>query len=181
MRLLLPDFGVTDIQMVSSSPSSTPPANECPSDDEQPCYSKNVKADSKEGKKHHKGETCEEDKTVYGNKNNCMKGIEKMEQKSYEEESVCENRGGRNKEEKVKDGQDPENQNSKGEKEGEENESLDKDLFIRNSGLISHAYSLDLSLSPGGYSHTTILLIYSYTFIKLKLSVVHVSGFITCS
>ncbi|XP_037317234.2 UV-stimulated scaffold protein A isoform X2 [Pungitius pungitius] len=31
----------------------------------------------------------------------------------------------------------------------EEGESLDKDLFLRNSGLISHAYNLDLNLSPG--------------------------------
>uniref|UniRef100_A0A8C4DMB8 UV-stimulated scaffold protein A n=1 Tax=Dicentrarchus labrax TaxID=13489 RepID=A0A8C4DMB8_DICLA len=31
----------------------------------------------------------------------------------------------------------------------EREEHLDEDLFIRNSGLISHSYSLDLNLSPG--------------------------------
>ncbi|XP_040029963.2 UV-stimulated scaffold protein A isoform X1 [Gasterosteus aculeatus] len=33
--------------------------------------------------------------------------------------------------------------------EEEDGESLDKDLFIRNSGIISHAYNLDLNFSPG--------------------------------
>ncbi|KAM8910201.1 UV-stimulated scaffold protein A isoform 2-T4 [Spinachia spinachia] len=35
------------------------------------------------------------------------------------------------------------------EKEEEEGEFLDKDLFFRNSGLISHAYNLDLNFNPG--------------------------------
>uniref|UniRef100_A0AAQ4RPZ5 UV-stimulated scaffold protein A n=1 Tax=Gasterosteus aculeatus aculeatus TaxID=481459 RepID=A0AAQ4RPZ5_GASAC len=35
------------------------------------------------------------------------------------------------------------------EEEEEDGESLDKDLFIRNSGIISHAYNLDLNFSPG--------------------------------
>lgn len=37
------------------------------------------------------------------------------------------------------------------EEDSSSEEEVDEDLFIRNSGLVSHSYSLDVSLSPGGY------------------------------
>uniref|UniRef100_A0A3Q1IMN9 UV-stimulated scaffold protein A n=1 Tax=Anabas testudineus TaxID=64144 RepID=A0A3Q1IMN9_ANATE len=94
MRLLFPDYGLKDTETVGSSPSTSHSANRCPSDDEQPCCSKDVKDDGKEGKKQLRKEEQEEDKE-------------------------------------------------------EEEEEHFGDMFIRNSGLISHSYSLDLNLSSG--------------------------------
>uniref|UniRef100_A0AAX7TH64 UV-stimulated scaffold protein A n=1 Tax=Astatotilapia calliptera TaxID=8154 RepID=A0AAX7TH64_ASTCA len=95
MRLLFPDFSPIDIQTANSSPSNSQPATKCPSDDEQPCCSKDLRADDRVGK------------------------VE-QEEESEQEESNTDN----------------------------EEEAGDED-FIRNSGLISHSYSLDLNLSPG--------------------------------
>uniref|UniRef100_I3K0F5 UV-stimulated scaffold protein A n=1 Tax=Oreochromis niloticus TaxID=8128 RepID=I3K0F5_ORENI len=86
MRLLFPDFSPIDIQTANSSPSNSQPATKCPSDDEQPCCSKDLRADGRGAK---------------------------QEESSTEEEEA------------------------------------DDEDFIRNSGLISHSYSLDLNLSPG--------------------------------
>uniref|UniRef100_A0A3Q4H7U4 UV-stimulated scaffold protein A n=1 Tax=Neolamprologus brichardi TaxID=32507 RepID=A0A3Q4H7U4_NEOBR len=45
MRLLFPDFSPIDIQTANSSPSNSQPDTKCPSDDEQPCCSKDLRAD----------------------------------------------------------------------------------------------------------------------------------------
>uniref|UniRef100_A0AAX7UR31 UV-stimulated scaffold protein A n=1 Tax=Astatotilapia calliptera TaxID=8154 RepID=A0AAX7UR31_ASTCA len=100
MRLLFPDFSPIDIQTANSSPSNSQPATKCPSDDEQPCCSKDLRADDRVGKV----EVMEVE----------------QEEESEQEESNTDN----------------------------EEEAGDED-FIRNSGLISHSYSLDLNLSPG--------------------------------
>uniref|UniRef100_A0A3Q3BQJ8 UV-stimulated scaffold protein A n=1 Tax=Haplochromis burtoni TaxID=8153 RepID=A0A3Q3BQJ8_HAPBU len=50
MRLLFPDFSPIDIQTANSSPSNSQPATKCPSDEEQPCCSKDLRADGRVGK-----------------------------------------------------------------------------------------------------------------------------------
>uniref|UniRef100_A0A3Q3GF57 UV-stimulated scaffold protein A n=1 Tax=Labrus bergylta TaxID=56723 RepID=A0A3Q3GF57_9LABR len=87
MRLLLPEFDLAGIQG-ANSPQKSQPANEC---EEEPCCSKDLKDDRRDG------------------------AMKEMEEKDEEDEQ----------------------------------ESLDGDSFIRNSGLISHSYSLDLNLSTG--------------------------------
>lgn len=62
-------------------------------------------------------------------------------EKSCEEERK-EDEEGRTKAEMEEDGE--------GAEESSQEESDEEDSFIRNSGLISHTYSLDVSLSPGG-------------------------------
>uniref|UniRef100_A0AAX7SQH5 UV-stimulated scaffold protein A n=1 Tax=Astatotilapia calliptera TaxID=8154 RepID=A0AAX7SQH5_ASTCA len=101
MRLLFPDFSPIDIQTANSSPSNSQPATKCPSDDEQPCCSKDLRADDREAERREVMEV-------------------EQEEESEQEESNTDN----------------------------EEEAGDED-FIRNSGLISHSYSLDLNLSPG--------------------------------
>uniref|UniRef100_A0A671V855 UV-stimulated scaffold protein A n=1 Tax=Sparus aurata TaxID=8175 RepID=A0A671V855_SPAAU len=98
MSLLLPEFNLTDNLTTSSSPSNIQPADDCPSAGEQPCCSKDVRDDWREGMIQEREEDCEEEE----------------EENSEEEEDADE-----------------------------------EDLFIRNSGLISHSYSLDLNISPG--------------------------------
>uniref|UniRef100_A0A3Q3LA87 UV-stimulated scaffold protein A n=1 Tax=Labrus bergylta TaxID=56723 RepID=A0A3Q3LA87_9LABR len=94
MRLLLPEFDLAGIQG-ANSPQKSQPANEC---EEEPCCSKDLKDDRRDG------------------------AMKEMEEKDEEE---------------------------KKEEDEDEQESLDGDSFIRNSGLISHSYSLDLNLSTG--------------------------------
>ncbi|XP_026186653.1 UV-stimulated scaffold protein A isoform X2 [Mastacembelus armatus] len=158
MRLLLPDYGFTDFPPVNSSPSDFQPANECPSDDDQPCCSKDVKDDSKQGKKQDREESRNEKKSSERKKkeqdrietkknrkiSEVKKGKGKKETRSEDEEREAEKTKHWN-EEKVKDGQEEEGSNE----EEEEAEPCDEDLFIRNSGLVSHSYSLDLDLIPG--------------------------------
>ncbi|XP_034399232.1 UV-stimulated scaffold protein A isoform X1 [Cyclopterus lumpus] len=110
MSLLFPEFDMIDIQNTNSSPPSSRSANECPSVEEQPCCSKDLKNDRREGMTQKKEQSIEEKKSNWEENNK-----EESEESSEEEEG----------------------------------ESLDEDLFIRNSGLISHAYSLDLNFSPG--------------------------------
>nr|XP_046261999.1 UV-stimulated scaffold protein A [Scatophagus argus] len=120
MRLLFPEFGLTDIHTTNSSPPNSQPANESPSADEQPCCSKDLKDDRREGM------------------------IEEREEGRGEMKSNDEDRRG-------KEDEETETVQSEGEEEEEEDEDDedDENLFIRNSGLISHSYSLDLNLSPG--------------------------------
>lgn len=168
MRLLFPDYGLTDTQSVGSSPSTSHSANGCLSDDQQPCCSKDVKADRKEGKKQQMCRSSKEE-TGNGKKKNPEEDGEKTEQKrsseeegkeekwSDDEERECERRRDGieqvEKEGTVEDREKTEKGNSDvEEEEDEEEEAFDGDVFIRNAGLISHSYSLDLNLSPGGYS-----------------------------
>lgn len=141
MRLLLPEFSLTDIRT----------ANEHPLDDEQPCCSKDLRDDSKEEKTQDIKESTVKER----------KGDEGMaEEHGSNDEEVEDDRDGNKREDKK-----AEMDVARGQKEDEEEESseeegiepADEDLFIRNSGLISHSYSLDLNLSPGGYnSHISV-------------------------
>lgn len=170
MRLLFPDYGLKDTETVGSSPSTSHSANRCPSDDEQPCCSKDVKDDGKEGKKqlrsskeasNGKGKNPEKDRGKMEQKgNNEEEGNEEKKSEDKEMEGEKKRDGieqEEKKEWKVKDGEDAEKSNSEGEEEQEEDKEEEEeehfgDMFIRNSGLISHSYSLDLNLSSGGYS-----------------------------
>uniref|UniRef100_A0A3Q1GW35 UV-stimulated scaffold protein A n=1 Tax=Acanthochromis polyacanthus TaxID=80966 RepID=A0A3Q1GW35_9TELE len=50
MKLLFPHFDLTAVHTANSSPSNSQPANGCPSDDDQPCCSKDLKDDGRERK-----------------------------------------------------------------------------------------------------------------------------------
>ncbi|XP_068451079.1 UV-stimulated scaffold protein A isoform X2 [Clinocottus analis] len=117
MSLLFPEFDMIDIQKTNSSPSSSQSANDYPSVEEQPCCSKDLKNDRREGM------------------------TQKKEQSRHEKKS--------NSEEKKEDSVEKNKEKSNDSSDEEEGESPDEDLFIRNSGLISHAYSLDLNFTPG--------------------------------
>lgn len=114
MKLLLPDFDLSEIQndVSGSSSSNSQPATK---DEEKPCCSKDLTIGRKE-----QGDGSEE-----GN-------IENPKNTETEKETKTEN-------DKCQEEEDS----------SDEDEHPDEDLFIRNSGLISHAYSLDLNLSPG--------------------------------
>ncbi|XP_040904631.1 UV-stimulated scaffold protein A isoform X2 [Toxotes jaculatrix] len=181
MSLLFPEFGLTDVQTVNSSPSNSQPATESPSDDEQPCCSKDVRDDKKEGmnpggeesregkKSSGTEEKMEEDKGMMekGKRGKDKKGKGKKEKMSEDEAREDEKRrdGNEQQEEeeeekggKVDDGEEIQKEQGEEKEEKdkeeersseEEEEPFDEDMFIRNSGLISHSYSLDLNLSPG--------------------------------
>ncbi|CAJ1057980.1 UV-stimulated scaffold protein A [Xyrichtys novacula] len=122
MKLLIPGFELPGIQTSSSSRSPPNPqqASGSPSLDEQPCCSRDLKDDWKEGE---------------------MKEKQKERRIQEDTDMVGEKKG---KEEKKSEGSEDE------EESGEENEEpLDEDCFIRDSGLISHSYSLDLNISQG--------------------------------
>ncbi|XP_018549908.1 LOW QUALITY PROTEIN: UV-stimulated scaffold protein A [Lates calcarifer] len=126
MNLLFPEFSLIDIQPVNGCSSNSQPTNGCPSDDEQPCCSKDVR-DNRKGEESREekrtGEVGEEDKGMQETRKDQGEGKEEEEEEDMEEEE--------------------------GSSEDKEEERFDGDMFIRNSGLISHSYSLDLNISPG--------------------------------
>ncbi|XP_028272355.1 UV-stimulated scaffold protein A isoform X2 [Parambassis ranga] len=135
MRLLLPEFSLTDIRT----------ANEHASDDEQPCCSKDLRDDSKE----EKTQDIEES-TVKERKEN--EGMTEEHGSHDEEVEDDQKRDGNEHEDKQAEmdvAQGQKDDEEEDDSEEEEIEPADEDLFIRNSGLISHSYSLDLNLSPG--------------------------------
>lgn len=168
MRLLLPQFDFTDIQTTNSSPPNSQLANECPSVDEQPCCSKDLKDNSREGMMQEREESREEKKSATGkrreeykgpteeqrNNRRGKKGKEKKERSEDEKREDKERRDGKRTEDGEEnkgkmDTSQREEEEEEGSSEEEVGDPLDDDLFIRNSGLISHSYSLDLNLSPG--------------------------------
>ncbi|XP_073342940.1 UV-stimulated scaffold protein A [Pagrus major] len=179
MRLLFPEFDQTDILTTNSSPSNIQPANDCPSVGEQPCCSKDVRDDRREemiqerveGWEEKKG-NCEEkrgkeEKGMTGEKRNHGEEIKEKEEKERSEDEVREDKERREEKGKKKmtqkgeekkvemetaqrEGEEEEDNEEEEEENSEEEEDADdEDLFIRNSGLISHSYSLDLNISPG--------------------------------
>lgn len=131
MKLLFPEFDVTDIQ---SRLQSSPAACECPSIDEQPCCSRDLVVDGKETmiKERQEEENGAEEKRA------------KDEPMTEQEES---RRQEGNTEAAGKEGEEEENEDE------EERRSEDEDdSFIRSSGLVSHSYSLDLNISRGGFN-----------------------------
>lgn len=129
MKLLFPEFDLTDIQNRLPSP---PAARECPSTDEQPCCSRDLVDNGKETMIKERQE-----------EENCTEGKRAKDEPMTEEEE----RRGHNKEAAGKKGEEEEDEDE------EEGHSEDKhDFFIRSSGLISHSYSLDLNISRGRFS-----------------------------
>ncbi|XP_067374890.1 UV-stimulated scaffold protein A isoform X2 [Channa argus] len=164
MKLLFPDYGLSDT--VNRSPSNPCTANEYPSGDERPCCSKDVKDEQNKLKKHEREKSREEDKNKdIQKRNNEEKKKGKLGKSSDNEESEVEKSQDGNKQEEkkrgtVEDGDEIKKEKGQGDEEEEKNEEdrssgdeeeepFDKDLFFRNSGLISHSYSLNLNLSPG--------------------------------
>lgn len=122
MKLLFPDFDLTDVKEKVSG-RSTPISKPATADEEQPCCSEDLRDERKEEPTESK-----------------RRNPKKEEREGKDEEKT--------RKEKHGDGENEKKQ--KEDEEGSEEEELpDKDLFIRNSGLISHAYSLDLNLSAG--------------------------------
>lgn len=184
MRLLFPEFDLADIQTTISSPPNSQPANEYPSIDEQPCCSKDLRNDRREGMIQEEVSREEENSNVEGKRGKEDKGMteemrnSRREEKKGKEKERSGDEEGEDKErrdgneqvekkgEEVEDREqkklDMKEAQSKGEEEEdedgsgdeEEEEPLCEDLFIRNSGLISHSYSLDLNLIPGRYNST---------------------------
>uniref|UniRef100_A0A8D3AY02 UV-stimulated scaffold protein A n=1 Tax=Scophthalmus maximus TaxID=52904 RepID=A0A8D3AY02_SCOMX len=154
MGLLFPEFGLTDIQTVIRNPSNSQQALKCPLDDEQPCCSKNMRDNRTRGmdeevegsREERKGNGKEDKMSKYEVRRS---GNEKGEEKiiggkvgDREENREIQKRHGEGEEEE-------ENEEKEDGRSEEEEELYDEDVFIRNSGLISHSYSLDLNLSPG--------------------------------
>lgn len=127
MKLLFPEFGLAGSPADNSGPSDGQPDKGCQADDDEPCCSTNLRErrDCREEEK----EEEEEDSDTENREKSC-------------EEERKEDEEGRTKAEMEEDGE--------GAEESSQEESDEEDSFIRNSGLISHTYSLDVSLSPGG-------------------------------
>lgn len=180
MSLLLPEFNLTDNPTTSSSPSNIQPADDCPSAGEQPCCSKDVRDDWREGMIQEREEGLEEkkrnpeekrgkeEKGMTGDKRIHREEIKEKEVKESSEDEIREDNERREEKgkKKTQKGEDKKVQMVTTQREGmeeeedceeeeeenseEEEDADEEDLFIRNSGLISHSYSLDLNISPGG-------------------------------
>ncbi|KAM4555064.1 UV-stimulated scaffold protein A isoform 2-T2 [Odontesthes bonariensis] len=140
MRLLFPEFCLTDFQTRTSSPSNSQPVSECPSGDEEPCCSKGLTGGRRDegGRRGREGEEKVMDK----------KRSDADQEKRSEDQKGRAEQEQREEEERKTEHEEAEG-SSEEEEEEEEEEPADEDVFIRNSGLISHSYSLDLNLSPG--------------------------------
>lgn len=166
LRLLFPEF--TDIQITKSRSPNSQPANECPSVDEQPCCSKDLKDDGRE-RMMPDGEEKKPSVEEEGEKENNGMTEEKKGNREEKKEKETERRDGNEQEQEMgketKEGdvekgererEREEEEDEEEEEEGHSEEEEDDDsMFIRSSGLISHSYSLDLTLSPGGYDSRT--------------------------
>ncbi|KAF7649239.1 hypothetical protein LDENG_00144770 [Lucifuga dentata] len=143
MKLLLPEFDVSDLQTSKSGSPNSQPADEGAADDEQPCCSKDLMDEREESRtedqNHGKGNVNEEDK-----KRTEERGEEKWKDKT--EETIRDEK----REEGLREGKmEEEEEGEDVESRQEEEEPPDEDSFIRSSGLISHSYNLDLNLNPG--------------------------------
>lgn len=166
MRLLSPEFDLP--YNANNSPKSSQPASECPLSDEQPCCSKDLKDYGRDGRIEDKDKKKNNVVEKKGKRNEENRGMTEEREKKFDDE-------GRKNEDKITDHQSEKNnemekgrkeeeerQNGKeetqseGEDEDEEEQASeeeveDNNMFIRNSGLISHSYNLDVELNPGKY------------------------------
>ncbi|XP_078809881.1 UV-stimulated scaffold protein A isoform X2 [Oryzias latipes] len=149
LRLLLPEFGVADFQTDTSSHSNTQPASEGLPDVQQPCCSKALTdVETESGIRGREDGPEEENRTPAGNKNQDTGNEE--EEKTFTDCSDPPKKGTENKEHNKEEKRQSEVKDGSEEGESsEEEESVEECLPLRSSGLISHAYSLDLNLSPG--------------------------------
>lgn len=142
-----------DIQTANSSSSNSQPDTKCPSDDEQPCCSKDLRADGRVGTVQEREENTgmtEENRKNWEEKREREKTKKRSEGTEGEDGEKQEmDRSKEAERRKVMEvEQEEESEQEESNTENEEEEAGDED-FIRNSGLISHSYSLDLNLSPG--------------------------------
>ncbi|XP_035506610.2 UV-stimulated scaffold protein A isoform X2 [Scophthalmus maximus] len=154
MGLLFPEFGLTDIQTVIRNPSNSQQALKCPLDDEQPCCSKNMRDNRTRGMDE-EVEGSREERKGNGKEDKMSKYEVRRSGNEQEEEKIIGGKVGdreENREIQKRHGEGEEEEENEEKEDGrseEEEELYDEDVFIRNSGLISHSYSLDLNLSPG--------------------------------
>ncbi|XP_035985958.1 LOW QUALITY PROTEIN: UV-stimulated scaffold protein A [Fundulus heteroclitus] len=120
MKLLFPDFGLSDLHTVSGRPAG----------DEEPCCSSGLNRQDPDGRSHAERSGAEQDHR------DKRSGGEREEDQGG---AAGEEEEGGTKAEMEEDAE-------RAEESSEEED--DEDSFIRNSGLISHTYSLDVSLSP---------------------------------
>ncbi|KAM4621442.1 UV-stimulated scaffold protein A [Polymixia lowei] len=176
LKLLLSDeFDFSDLQMSVTGPQNSQPANqqslpaqaiassanydtenlklanEFALENEQPCCSKDLKEGKNERdkvEKRRKGDEDEEKQTEEKKKpTEEWKEDEHVAETDKEVEVKEKEPQGNIKENKVVRQEEEREENDEGETEMED--ALDEDLFIRNSGLISHSYSLDINLDQG--------------------------------
>lgn len=116
-------FPEFDLTDIQSRLQSFQAAIDCPSADEQPCCSRDLVDDGKE---------------------TMMKEKQKEENCAEEKRDKDEHVTGLPAKKVEEEGEEENEQEGHSEDEG--------DSFIRSSGLISHSYSLDLTISPGGFN-----------------------------
>ncbi|XP_077388637.1 UV-stimulated scaffold protein A isoform X2 [Festucalex cinctus] len=149
LELLLPQFPLLD-SLTTNSCLLTQPTIGCLPDDESPCCSKTLMNDRTEKIQESK-ERMRKEETDIDN------GEEREEKKTKKKHKRCENEE-LNRSDKQKKGEMEGGQSYKQkaeDKEAEEQDPLHGDCFIRNSGLISRSYCLDLNLSPGFHVEET--------------------------
>ncbi len=154
MKLLFPEFDQTDVQTTCSSSSNYQPANECPPSDEEPCCSKDLRDDRREGTIQEKQEGREENKSSREEK--IRKENKGVTEEKKKEKKRCEDEEREDKERSDGTEQEREGEEEESNEEEEEEEEEAEDSFIRNTGLISHSYRLDLNISPGEFNTTTV-------------------------
>lgn len=167
MRLLSPEFGLP--YNVNNSPKSSKPASECPLSDEQPCCSKDLKDYGRDGRIEDKDEKKNNVVEKKGKRNKENRGMTEEKEKKLDDEGrknegkITDHqtkknnemeKGGKEEEErpngKEETAQSEEEEEVEEEEEGASEEEVeDNNMFIRNSGLISHLYNLDVELNPG--------------------------------
>lgn len=161
MRLLSPEFDLP--YNANSSPKSDSVS------DEQPCCSKDLKDYGRDGRIEDKDKKKNNVVEKKGKGNEENRGTtEEKEKKSDDEgrkneDKITDHQSEKNnemekggKEEEEKQNGKEETAQSEEEEEDEEEEASeeevdDNNMFIRNSGLISHSYNLDVELNPGEY------------------------------
>ncbi|XP_030002203.1 UV-stimulated scaffold protein A isoform X2 [Sphaeramia orbicularis] len=162
MQLLFPEFELIGVkEQAADSSRMNERADDDDDDEEQPCCSKDLKDEGKRGERRegtmtrHDEDKMEEEDDKEDNREKTRK--EKMEDEGGRVRNVQEEKGvkrkGKTKVEEI-EAQKGEGGSEEEEEEEEEEPSVE-DLFIRNSGLISHSYSLDLNLSPGPHIKET--------------------------
>uniref|UniRef100_A0A1A8PCT3 UV-stimulated scaffold protein A n=1 Tax=Nothobranchius rachovii TaxID=451742 RepID=A0A1A8PCT3_9TELE len=127
MKLLFPDFSPSDFHSARSSSDSKPDPDR-PSEGDEPCCSKDLQHSRRGGH------------------------VQEEEREKGDEENITRKEDGGMAGEKREDAEFKEHRDrgvTECEMESdEEEESVDEGSFIRNSGLVSYSYSLNVSLGP---------------------------------
>ncbi|KAM4586058.1 UV-stimulated scaffold protein A isoform 2-T3 [Fundulus diaphanus] len=136
MKLLFPDFGLTDLHAVSGRPAG----------DQEPCCSSELNRQDPDGG------LGRRDKSGSGRGPGGGAGTRSDAEQDHGDKRSGgereEDQGGAAGEEEEGGTKAEMEEDGEGAEESSEEEDDEEDSFIRNSGLISHTYSLDVSLSP---------------------------------